>query len=165
MTPGKFSGSMSTYGAYYPKKGITVVCQATDHSCILNGENSRRVVEVDGGVSSGTTNLIGLKIKRGSVAGNGAGIVIVNSDVTITNFLIRKCGKYLWRSAFEFPFIRSNDKLAQPNNTPPTLTTTTTQNCSMYVTRGVGRMAIWLSLCISRPLFCGWLGDDQAKRS
>jgi len=56
----------------------------------LDGENSRQVVRVDVYPSSGTTNLIGLKITRGSCSGHyckGAGIR-VHSELTITNCLI-----------------------------------------------------------------------------
>ena len=81
VTGGTFSGS-----TYSPWKSITFVCQATDHSCILDRGGSRRVVDVFG-VPSGTTNLIGLKITRGN-SSSGAGIRIDNSDVTITNCLI-----------------------------------------------------------------------------
>jgi len=82
VTPGTFSGS-----TYTTTKAITVQCQATDYSCILDGEDSRRVIYVRD-VSSGTTNFIGLKITRGGGGNWGAGIYIGYSDATITNCII-----------------------------------------------------------------------------
>jgi len=93
VTPETYTGEIaietsSTYGAGVKiTKALTIECSATDHSCILDGEDDHRVVFVYG-VSSGTTNLIGLKITRGSIGNYGAGIYIRNSDATITNCLI-----------------------------------------------------------------------------
>ena len=91
VTPGTYTGEMDTDSSYgagvYIEKALTIECSAADHSCILDGENSRRLVYVSD-VPSGTTNLIGLKITRGSDSSYGAGIYIRNSDATITSCLI-----------------------------------------------------------------------------
>ena len=68
------------------EKELTIECSASDHSCIQDGENINRVFLVYK-VPSGTTNLIGLKITRGNSV-NGTGILIIESDVTITRCLI-----------------------------------------------------------------------------
>ena len=90
MTPGTYTGEMATGsfgGGVQIEKALTIECFAADHSCILDGENDHRVVMVYF-VSSGTTNLIGLKITRGSSNSYGGGMYIRYSDATITSCII-----------------------------------------------------------------------------
>jgi len=67
-------------------QALTIECSSADNTCIFDCEDDHRVVVVE--VTSGSTNLIGIKITRGSTSGSGAGMWIRNSEATITSCLI-----------------------------------------------------------------------------
>ena len=91
LTAGTYTGEMSSTssmsgGGVDIRKAISIACTATDHGCILDGENDHRVVRVQ--VGSGTAvSLTGLKITKGSST-FGAGVAIWSGSVTMTDCFI-----------------------------------------------------------------------------
>jgi len=85
VMPGSYTESIDFKG-----KKFTLYCAGEAGSCILDGQNSKRVVTFSGGEDA-TTILDGFTIINGKSSGNGGGIVIHSSQQLKSSPLIINC--------------------------------------------------------------------------